>query len=87
MFDCLPPRRFLMPFSTYKRMFYSLAVTAQSRITHVVQDIRRPPITGNLSFHTSKSRHMSNSTTDERSVTISSYPEPSANVDIGCDGA
>jgi hypothetical protein len=87
VFDCLPPRRFLMPFSTYKRTFYSLAVTAQSTITHIVQCIRRPPITGNSSFHTNKPRNMSNGTTDERSVTVSSYPERLANVGIGCNGA
>jgi len=36
VFDCLPPRRFLIPFSTYKHKFHSPAATAQSTITHIV---------------------------------------------------
>lgn len=36
IFDRLPPRRFLVPLSTYKCAFYSLAVTARLKITHIV---------------------------------------------------
>ena len=82
VFDCLPPRRFFLPFSTYKCAFQSLVVTAQSTSTHIVQYIRCPPITGNPSFHTSEPRNMRNRTADECSVTVPSCPEWSASVGV-----
>ena len=36
VFDRLPPRRFLMPLSTYKYAFYSQAVDGQSTNTHIL---------------------------------------------------
>lgn len=77
VFDCLPPRRFLILFSTYRSTFYSIAMT-QYAITHIVQGIWCPPITGNSSFYISKSRNVRNGATDECSVTVSSYVKRSA---------
>ena len=73
-FDCLPPRRFLMAFSTYKRTFYSLPAITQPIITHILQGIWYPPIAGSLSSDPSEPRNVRNSTADERTVTISSCP-------------
>jgi len=78
VFDCLPPRRLLIPFSTYEGTFYSPAMMTQSTITHIVQDICRPPIAGNSSFHISKSRNVRNSSADKCPIAVSSYPERSA---------
>jgi hypothetical protein len=83
-FDCLPPRRFLIPFSTYKYAFHFPGLTAQSATTHIIQDIRCPPVTGNSSFYTGESRDMCNCTADECSVTVPSCQGWSA--DVGLDG-
>ena len=64
------------------RAHVSLWVTTPGlALTYIVQVIRRPPITGDSSFHVGESRNVCDRTADECSVTVSSYPELSAD---GC---
>jgi hypothetical protein len=51
VFDCLPPRRFLIPFSTYRSTFHVPAIAEESANTHVIQGIWHPPITGKFRFY------------------------------------
>jgi hypothetical protein len=87
VFDCLPPRRFLIPFSTYRNTFNSPARTEQPTSTHVIQGIRRPPVTGNLRLYIREPCNVCNGTTDECSVAVSTCPKWSANARVGCTGA